>query len=113
MIESLIPFYAPTEKIIERALDCNQFDSNNKVYIDFEAGVSCANVGHNHKRLIRLIETQIKEIMHHGYRFRNRYSEELAERLNNKFGFEGGQSVFLSSGSEAINLAITISRTSN
>ena len=28
MIESLIPFYEPTEKIIERALDCNQFDSD-------------------------------------------------------------------------------------
>jgi acetylornithine/N-succinyldiaminopimelate aminotransferase len=110
MIESLIPFYEPTEKIIERALDCNQFDSDNKAYIDFEAGVWCANVGHNHKRLIRIIETQIKEIIHHGYRFRNRYSEELAEKLNNKLGFEGGQSVFLSSGSEAINLAITISR---
>jgi acetylornithine/N-succinyldiaminopimelate aminotransferase len=110
MIESLIPFYVPTEKLVEKAKDCRQYDSGGKEYIDFEAGVWCANVGHNHKRLITLIETQIKEIMHHGYRFRNRYSEELAEKLNNKFGFEGGQSVFLSSGSEAINLAITISR---
>jgi len=110
MKEHLIPFYNPTEKIIVKSTDCYLTDSENNEYIDFESGVWCANVGHNHPRLTQVIEAQSKENMHHGYRFRNHFSEELAEELNRKIGFDGGQSVFLSSGSEAVNLAITISR---
>ena len=110
MIENLIPFYNPTEKIVVKATGCYQYDSENKKYIDFESGVWCANVGHNHPRVVQVIESMSKEIMHHGYRFRNLYSEKLAAKLNDLTGFKGGQSVFLSSGSEAINLSITISR---
>lgn len=110
MIEDLIPFYQPKENIIEKSKDCYQYDSNNKRFIDFEAGVWCANVGHNNDRLLKIMGNQINQCIHHGYAFRNRFSEQLAKKLNEKFGFDGGQSVFLSSGSEAINLAATISR---
>lgn len=110
MIQDLIPFYHPNEKIIEKSKDCYVYDSEGKKYIDFEAGVWCANVGHNNSRLIGVMEKQIKECIHHGYNFRNRFSEQLANKLHEKIGFDGGQSVFLSSGSEAVNLAATISR---
>lgn len=110
MIEDLIPFYIPGEKIFEKASDCYQYDSEGKKYIDFEAGVWCANAGHNHPRIVSVAEKQIKEIVHHGYRVRNRFSEELAVKLHGKLGFVNGQSVFLSSGSEAVNLAVTIAR---
>lgn len=110
MIKNLIPFYQPKENIIEKSKDCYVYDSEGKKYIDFEAGVWCANVGHNNNRLISVMEKQLKDCIHHGYNFRNRFSEQLANKLNEKIGFDGGQSVFLSSGSEAVNLAATISR---
>lgn len=110
MTKNLIPFYYPQENIIEKSKDCYLYDSNSKKFIDFEAGVWCANVGHNNDRLLKIIKKQITQCIHHGYLFRNHFSEELARRLNEKIGFEEGQSVFLSSGSEAVNLAATISR---
>lgn len=109
MIKDLIPFYQPRDIIIEKSKDCYQYDMNNKRYIDFEAGVWCANVGHNNDRILKVIEKQIKDNIHHGYIFRNTFSEDLASKLHQLFGFNDGQSVFLSSGSESINLAGTIS----
>jgi acetylornithine/N-succinyldiaminopimelate aminotransferase len=109
-MKDLIPFYQPKENIIEKSNDCYVYDSEGKKFIDFEAGVWCANVGHNNERLISVMERQIKDCIHHGYNFRNRFSEQLANKLHEKIGFDGGQSVFLSSGSEAVNLAATISR---
>ena len=110
MKNDLIPFYFPKENIIQKSKDCYLYDSNNKKFIDFEAGVWCANVGHSNERIIKVIEKQINKNIHHGYLFRNNLSEELANRLHRIIGLVGGQSVFLSSGSEAINLALTISR---
>lgn len=110
MIEDLIPFYRPQKNIIVKSKDCYCYDSEGKKYIDFEAGVWCANVGLNNERLIGVMEKQIKDCIHHGYNFRNQFSEQLAKKLHEKIGFDGGQSVFLSSGSEAVNLAASISR---
>jgi acetylornithine/N-succinyldiaminopimelate aminotransferase len=109
-MKDLIPFYRPKENILEKSRDCYIYDSEGKKFIDFEAGVWCANIGHNNNRLIGVAEKQIKDCIHHGYNFRNRFSEQLASKLHEKIGFDGGQSVFLSSGSEAVNLAATISR---
>jgi len=110
MKKSIIPFYIPTDQLIAKSIDCYLYDVEGKEYIDFEAGVWCANVGHNNERLNKVMKSQVDETIHHGYRFRNQSSERLAEKLNEKLEFEDGQSVFLSSGSEAVNLAITISR---
>lgn len=110
MKESIIPFYMPTDQLVVKSKDCYQYDAEGKEYVDFEAGVWCANVGHNNQRLNEVMKTQVNDTIHHGYRFRNQSSERLAEKLNEKLGFDNGQSVFLSSGSEAVNLAITISR---
>ncbi|MDR2145957.1 MAG: aspartate aminotransferase family protein [Tannerella sp.] len=102
--------YNSSNKMIVKSKGCYQYDSDGKAYIDFESGVWCANVGHNHDRMIRAIESQIKESIHHGYRFGNRQSEDLSQKLLQLAGFNTGSSVFLSSGSEAVNLAITIAR---
>ena len=110
MTENLIPFYQAKDKIIEKSLDCYLYDSNGKKYIDFEAGVWCSNIGHSNPRLVNVMEKQIKNNIHHGYFFRNTYSEQLADKLHEKLGFNGGQSVFLSSGSESVNLAASISK---
>lgn len=75
-----------------------------------ESGVGCTNIGHSNQQILKRINTQIEELIHHGYSFRNKSSEELSLKLQQLAGFEGGASVFLSSGSEAVNLSITLAR---
>ncbi len=111
MKNEIIPFYSPSDKVLVRSKDCYQYDSNEKEYIDFESGVWCTNIGHCNDRIVKIVATQAKESIHHGYRFRNQLSEELSKELQRLIGFQNGSSVFLSSGSEAVNLAITLSRT--
>jgi len=110
MNNKIIPLYKPTDKILVKSKDCYQYDSDGKEYIDFESGVWCANIGHSNDRIVKLIESQIKESIHHGYKFQNYFALDLSKELQGLIGFKNGATVFLSSGSEAVNLAITISQ---
>jgi acetylornithine aminotransferase len=110
MKTEIIPFYLPSDKLIVKSKDCYLYDTEGKEYIDFESGVWCTNIGHSNDQLTERIGEQIKESIHHGYRFRNSYSEQLSKELQRLVGFENGSTVFLSSGSEAVNLAITLAQ---
>lgn len=104
----IIPLYGAPQKVLVRSYGCYHFDSLGKKYIDFESGVWCANIGHCNKTISNVIRRQIARSIHHGYRFRNSESEELAKKLNRITGLKKAQSSFLCSGSEAVNLAIKI-----
>lgn len=110
MKNNIIPFYQSTDRVLTKSKDCYYYDSNGKRYIDFESGVWCTNIGHSNERIIKLIEQEIKESIHQGYTFRNSYAEELSDKLLTLCGFKEGSSVFLSSGSEAVNLSITMAQ---
>ncbi|MFB6341968.1 aspartate aminotransferase family protein [Saccharicrinis sp. FJH62] len=110
MKKDIIPFYSCSDKLIVKSKDCYLFDSDGKKYIDFESGVWCANIGHSNTQVIKRINTQIKESIHHGYHFRNNSAERLSLKLQQLIGFKNGANVFLSSGSEAVNLSITLAR---
>jgi acetylornithine aminotransferase len=56
------------------------------------------------------LERQAGISIHDGLRFKNQPSEELSEMLLEKLSFIKGKSVFLNSGSEAVNLAITLAK---
>jgi len=109
-MNNIIPLYSSSNKLIEKSIGCYQYDSDGQEYIDFESGVWCANLGHSHDRIVKVIEEQSKRSIHHGYRFRNQYSEQLSIKLQQLIGFKDGASVFLSSGSEAVNLSISIAQ---
>jgi acetylornithine/N-succinyldiaminopimelate aminotransferase len=110
MTSSIIPLYKQTDKLIIKAKGCYLYDSDNKQYIDFESGDWAANLGHSNERITRVIKNQAELLMHDGLRFRNKPSEDLSDRLLEKLSLKGGKSVFLNSGSEAVNLAITIAK---
>ena len=105
---NIISLYPSAGKMLERSEGCYLFDMSGRQFVDFESGVWCVNLGHSNGRIVKVIERQSKKSIHHGYKFRNHDSETLAKQLNNIIGYENGDSVFLSSGSEAVNLAITI-----
>lgn len=93
-----------------QAKDCFLYDTGGKQYIDFEAGVWCSNLGHCHQRISKVLGDQSKELIHLGYRFTSDLPGRLSEELLKLLKLEGGKSVFLSSGSEAVNLAISFAR---
>jgi acetylornithine/N-succinyldiaminopimelate aminotransferase len=110
MISSIIPLYKQIDKLIVKSKDCYLYDSENKQYIDFESGDWAANLGHSNDRISEIIKRQADLLIHDGLRFRNQPSEDLSVRLLEKLFFNGGKSVFLNSGSEAVNLAITFAK---
>ena len=110
MKSAILPLYESSEKYLVKSKGCYLYDSEGKKYLDLEAGVWCANLGHSNPKITKVIKKEINTSIHHGYRFSNNYSEKLSTELQRIIGFKNGASVFLSSGSEAINLAITIAR---
>jgi len=110
MISSIIPLYKQIDKLIVKSKDCYVYDSDNMQYIDFESGDWSANLGHSNDRIREIIKNQAGLLIHDGLRFRNKQSEDLSIRLLEKLSFNGGQSVFLNSGSEAVNLGIVIAK---
>ena len=109
-MNKIIPFYPTAEKVLVKSEGCYQYDSDGKQYTDFESGVWCANLGYSHKRISDILEKQSKISLHHGYKFTNGFAETLSDELVRITGLNEGASIFLSSGSEAVNLAITLAR---
>ena len=40
------------------------YDTNNKAYLDFVAGVSACSLGHRHPKVLEAIHTQLEKYMH-------------------------------------------------
>jgi acetylornithine/N-succinyldiaminopimelate aminotransferase len=108
MNNSIIPFYKQIDKLIVKSKGCYLYDSDGKHYIDFESGDWAANIGHSNERISQVIKDQVNKIIHDGLRFRNKPSEELAIKLMTKFPVVEGKCVFLNSGSESVNLGLTL-----
>jgi acetylornithine/N-succinyldiaminopimelate aminotransferase len=95
---------------ITKSEGCYLYDNKENKYIDLESGVWCVNLGHNHKKINRIIQRQLEKTTHLGYQVSSGQPEKLSEALLEKLRLYNGQSVFLNSGSEAVDLSITIAR---
>jgi len=93
-----------------RGRDCYLYDVHDRRYVDFEAGVWCTALGHNHWRVNQTIRTQIEQIIHLGYRYTNGLVEEAAVEVLNTVALSDGKCIFLSSGSEAVEFGVQIAR---
>ncbi|MCR4409475.1 MAG: aspartate aminotransferase family protein [Candidatus Saccharicenans sp.] len=93
-----------------RAENCYLYDSQGNRYMDFESGIWCTVLGHNHPRINRVIESQLGKVAHLGTRYLSRITEEAAVEVLNISGLEGGKCVFLSSGSEAVEFGVQVAR---
>jgi acetylornithine aminotransferase len=86
--------------------NCHLFDSEGRKYIDFESGIWCTALGHNHPRINQTIETQLKYISHLGTRYPSFLAEDAALDILAAVGIEDGKCTFLSSGSEAVEFGV-------
>ncbi len=110
MKNPIIPLYNQADRLIIRSENCYVYDSYNKQYIDFESGDWSSNLGHSNPKINERIKQQVDKLIHDGLRFRNNESEQLSLKLLEKLGLSGGQCAFVNSGSEAVNLGITIAK---
>jgi acetylornithine aminotransferase len=86
------------------------YDDLGKRYVDFESGCWAAALGHNHPRIKRVMKDQTDRVIHLGTRYPNALTEAAAIDVLEMVGIKNGKCVFLSSGSEAVELGGQIAR---
>ena len=93
-----------------RGQNCYLYDASGHKYVDLEAGVWCTVLGHNHPQINDAMKAQIERIAHLNHRYTNGLAEEAAAALLDTLGIPDGKTIFLSSGSEAVEFALRIAR---
>ena len=89
---------------------CFLYDVDGNRYTDFEAGVCCLSLGHNHPRISAALRRQMERVSHLGYRYTAEIVEVAATTVLATLGMGSGKCVFLSSGSEAVEFGVQITR---
>ncbi len=101
-----------TTLFADRALNAEIWDVEGKRYIDLAAGIAVTNTGHNHPAVIAAVEAQLKRFSHTCFQV-TPYDVyvELARRLNDVApGPARKQTIFLTTGAEAVENAVKIAR---
>ncbi len=104
----MVPCYAPAGFVPVRGHGARIWDQQEKMYIDFAAGVAVNALGHCHPVMIKAIEEQAKNLWHVSNWFTNEPALRLAERLvGNTFA---ERVFFCNSGAEANEAALKLAR---
>jgi 4-aminobutyrate aminotransferase len=103
--------YSSTPIFAERAQNAELWDADGKRYIDFAVGIAVCNTGHCHPKIMAAAKAQCDLFTHTAFQV-SAYETyiALAERLNELAPMEDAKSIFFSTGAEAVENAIKISR---
>lgn len=88
------------------------YDTNNKAYLDFVAGVSATPLGHNHPKVIHAIKEQLDKYMHvmvYG-EYIQKPAVELAKLLAKNLPYPLENTYLVNSGTEAIEGALKLAK---
>jgi acetylornithine aminotransferase len=102
--------YTTSKVEIVRGQGTVLYDARGKGYVDFEAGVWCTALGHGHPRVVAALQAQAARLAHLAYRYDNPVIEEAAAALLERLALPDGRCVFLSSGSEAVEVGVQAAR---
>ncbi len=95
-----------------RALNSEIWSEDGKRYIDFAAGIAVTNTGHQHPRILKAIEEQMKAFSHVCFQvtpYENYVS--LCERLNAIAPVgQPAKTMLISTGAEAVENAVKVAR---
>ncbi len=97
-------------KDVARAEGCYLYDSSGKRYVDLESGVWCISIGHSDPRIVKVLGEQAARIAHNGFVYSSAIVEDAARDVLALIDFEGGNLVFLCSGSEAVEYGVRVTR---
>lgn len=106
---SLVRFYP---LVVESGEGCIVRDVDGNEYIDFNSGLACLNVGHNHPKVVAAIKNQCDRFLHYSNAgFYYREVVDLAERLSEiTLGSSDKKVFFGNSGTEAVEAAVKLAR---
>jgi len=96
--------------VIERAQGICVFDTTGKRYLDFGSGQMAAALGHNHPIYVEAVRRNLMTISHSTKTFLNVDRLELHRRLGEILTPPLQKSLFLVSGSDAIEAAVDMAR---
>ncbi len=100
--------YTRTPVVFTKGKGSYLWDEEGKRYLDFFPGWAVSGLGHCHKRVVKAVTKQVKEVIHVSNNYYSKPQAELAERLSkNSFG---GKVFFCNSGAEANESAIKLAR---
>ncbi len=106
--QDYIPVFARYNIVLDHGDGSYLFDTNNKKYIDFLAGIAVNVVGHNYKPLVDAISNQAKKMIHCSNLYYTEVQVEAAEKLKTLSGLD--KVFFGNSGAEANEGAIKLAR---
>lgn len=96
--------------LIAEARACTLRDVDGNELLDLAAGQFCSIVGHNHPKLIERLTQQIRNVVHVGTQFLSPVVLEAAEKFAQVAPGRLKKSLFLSTGTEANECAISIAK---
>ena len=98
--------------VVDSGHDCIVKDVDGNEYIDFNSGLACLNVGHNHPKIVKAIKSQCDKFLHYANTdFYYQETVNLAEKLFQITPGDFQKRVhFGNSGTEAIETAIKLSK---
>ena len=96
---------------IKKGVNSELWDEEDNRYIDFGAGIAVANTGHSNPKVVEAVKEQVTNFSHTCVMvtpYKN--SIELAEKIVKKSPIKNAKSIFVTTGAEAVENAIKISR---
>ena len=106
--EHVMPTYARNPVEFVRGEGTRLWDAEGDEYLDFLAGISVAQLGHCHPRVVKAITDQARRLIHVSNLYYTEPAMRLAERLSERS--LGGKVFFTNSGAEAVECAIKLAR---
>jgi len=94
--------------VLTRGQGCRVWDSQDRRYLDFVAGIAVCNLGHGHPKIAQALAKQAEKLCHVSNLFYTVPQMELAERLT-QLSF-ADRVFFCNSGAEANEAAIKLAR---
>ena len=100
----------PTGPVLERAEGSVVWDVNGKEYLDFNSGQMCSALGHRHPKITEAIKNACDTIIHASSSYFNVQDITLAKKVSTILDPPLKRSMFLESGSDSNEAAMSIAK---
>lgn len=107
--DNLMTTYSQLPICFDKGKGCKLYDTEGREYLDFVAGIAVNALGYGNEKLIKKAEEAIEDgIFHVSNLYYNKYTVQVAERLNKIAGSK--RVFFANSGAEANECALKLAR---
>ena len=107
---SMQAIYSTPRLLLSKGQGAYLFDSEGSKYVDFLGGIATNALGHNHPKIVKAINSQVKKLGHVSNIYAHDPGLALAENLLKMTGDDSSRVYFCNSGTEAVEAAIKLSR---